>query len=390
MVDGHEPRGAVTKDASRMPFGWLLAAALATAALSLSSLWVPLLLAAWCAHLARPLHRRLSSLVGGRSRSAGVLTVASAVVVMVPLVVLVLSLVGSAQDLLARLQHSAGWHDAVTHFLAGTQSGPTSERDASSVVALLQRYGSSGVGAATILFGAAAKLTISLLAFILCFYSFLVDRAQIHHWTLTYLPVDPRITERFSEAFFETGRGLLISFGLTALMQATILSTGYAIIGVPQPLVLGVLTLVASFVPLLGTGLVWAPVTAGLLFVGRTEAGLWSLGIGCAVSLLDNVMRSALSRFANLRLPSVVVLLSMFGGVAAFGPGGILLGPLFVRLAVEALHIAHSQRGHDTPIPMPRDSLLPAPIAPQVDAAADVTPQAESSVAARASSPDSR
>jgi predicted PurR-regulated permease PerM len=340
MGDENELRLSGSEDTGRIRFGWLLAAALVAGFLSLSSLWVPLVLAAWSAHLARPLHRRLSSLVRGRNRSAGVLTVAGALIVLVPLVVLVLSLVGSTQDLLARLEQSAGWHDAVDRFLSGAQSTPTNDADAGGIVTLLQQYGASGVGAAT---------------------TFLVERAQIFHWVLTYLPVQPDLTTRFSDAFFETGRGLLISFGLTALMQATILSIGYAAIGVPQPLVLGVLTLVVSFVPLLGTGLVWVPVTAGLLFVGRTEAGLWSLGIGCVVSLLDNVMRSALSHFAKLRLPSVVVLLSMFGGVSAFGPGGLLLGPLFVRLALEALKIAHEKRGYETPIPTPHDSLLPRP-----------------------------
>lgn len=364
MADEHQLLRSASGDGGRIPFGWLLSATLVAAFLSLSSLWVPLVLAAWSAHLARPLHRRLSSLIRGRNRSAGVLTVASALIVLVPLVVLVLSLIGSAQELVARLQQSAGWHDAVTRFLSGSQAAPTHDADAGGVLTLVQQYGASGVGAATVLFGAATKLTISLLAFILSFYSFLVERTHIYYWALTHLPVKTEYTARLSDAFFETGRGLLISFGLTALMQATILSTGYAIIGVPQPLVLGVLTLVTSFVPLLGTSLVWAPVTAGLLFVGRTEAGLWSLGIGCAVSLLDNVMRSALSHFAKLRLPAVVVLLSMFGGVSAFGPGGLLLGPLFIRLAVEALKIAQEQRGPETPIPEPLDSLLPTPPKP--------------------------
>jgi predicted PurR-regulated permease PerM len=51
-----------------------------------------------------------------------------------------------------------------------------------------------------------------------------------------------------------------------------------------------------------------------------------------------------------------VLLTSIFGGLAIFGPWGFLLGPLFVRLAKEALVIAREDR-------------LPAPItgAPKVD-----------------------
>ncbi len=340
-----------------VPLLWILGALVFGSLLALSSLWSPMLLASWCAHVVRPLHAWLSTRVGGRSRSAAVLTVVCALFVLVPLLVLVLSLFGSANDLLDQLRGSKDWNDAVSRFLSGSSKVSLADADPRGIMTLLQRHGASALGAATTLFGAATTFALFMLVFIACFYSFLVEGRQLYHWMLTYLPIRPGHTDRFTAAFFETGRGLLISFGLTALIQATILSMGYVLIGVPQPLVLGLLTLVASFIPVLGTGLVWAPVAVVLLFVGQTQAGVWALVVGTVVSTLDNLIRPALSRFGKLQLPTVVVLLAMLGGAAAFGPGGLLLGPLLLRLAIEALKIWRDEREFPAgvlPLPMSR------------------------------------
>lgn len=340
-----------------VPFAWILGAAVFAGAMAVGALWVPLLLASWCGHLARPLHRRLSHYVGGRSGSAAVLTVACALFVLVPLVVLGLSLVGSTNDLLDQLRGSKGWSDAVNRFLSGTPSTALSDADPRGVMELLRRHGAGAVDAATTLFGAATNFALVLFVFIVCFYAFLVDGQRIYHWVLTYVPVRAAHITRLTSAYFETGRGLLVSFGLTALLQATVLSVGYVLIGVPQPLVLGLITLAASFIPMVGTGLVWVPVSVGLLFVGRTNAGVWSIGIGTVVSLLDNLVRPVLSRFGKLQLPSTVVLIAMLGGASMFGPGGLLLGPLFVRLAFEAMAIGREEREPPVgSVPTPTDA----------------------------------
>jgi predicted PurR-regulated permease PerM len=51
-----------------------------------------------------------------------------------------------------------------------------------------------------------------------------------------------------------------------------------------------------------------------------------------------------LARYGHLHLPTFVVLISMLGGAAALGATGALLGPLVVRLTVEALAIAAERR----------------------------------------------
>jgi predicted PurR-regulated permease PerM len=112
---------------------------------------------------------------------------------------------------------------------------------------------------------------------------------------------------------------------------------------VPSALALGMLTLLFSVIPAIGTALVWVPVTAGLALTGRPGAAI-ALGIvGIAlIGTVDNLARPYLARRGQLQLPTWVVLISMFGGVELIGGWGLLLGPLAVRLAKEALLIRSS------------------------------------------------
>ena len=129
----------------------------------------------------------------------------------------------------------------------------------------------------------------------------------------------------------------MVGVGLTALAQGAGATVGYVACGVPQPWVLGLVTVFASLIPSIGAGLVWAPVSLGLFLAGRTGAAAAMLAIGCFVSLMDNALRPLLSKYGQLKMHGLLLFIAMLGGIAMFGAGGLLLGPLLVRIAIELL-----------------------------------------------------
>jgi predicted PurR-regulated permease PerM len=129
----------------------------------------------------------------------------------------------------------------------------------------------------------------------------------------------------------------LIGVGLTAALQGAVATIGFLVCRVPQPLVLGLVTVFSSLIPSIGSGLVWVPVTLGLLISGRPGAAIAMLIIGFIVSLVDNLVRPLLAQYGQLRMHGLLLFVAMLGGVAVFGAGGLLLGPLLVRLAIEGL-----------------------------------------------------
>jgi predicted PurR-regulated permease PerM len=119
----------------------------------------------------------------------------------------------------------------------------------------------------------------------------------------------------------------------------------YASLGVPNSILLGLLTGALSFFPGLGTALVWIPIAVILAVTGHVVRAviLAVLGMG-VISTIDNVLRPFLARAGQLKLPVAVVFVSMLGGLLLVGGWGLLLGPLLVRLAVEAFAIARERR----------------------------------------------
>jgi predicted PurR-regulated permease PerM len=306
---------------------------------ALGPLWAPLLLAAFSAIVAAPLHGRISKRVRGRKGAAAVITVGVVVLLLFPLATGALSVYSAALDLATQLRGSKGAADAWQRFLS--ENPNTSIGDARGLWDLARKHGISALTAAQSVFGAAATAAVGVFVFVYGFHTFLLDGRRAYAWALRHSPIPRTNLHRLGDAFIESARGLLIGVGLTALAQGIVATIGYIALGVPQALVLGLLTCAAALIPSVGTALIWAPVALGLFLSGRPQAGGILIAIGAFVSVVDNFIRPALSRFGKLSMSSFLVLVAMLGGIVFFGAFGLLLGPLFVRLAIEGWEILH-------------------------------------------------
>lgn len=326
-------------DGPRRALSWLVGALCVGAFVALLPFWVPLLTAAWGASFAQPLHRLLARRLHRRTWAAAAVTVALVLVFLVPLLVATLSLSGAAVDLGHRLSQSGSGTEALRSLAAAgdTQSFDWRKLSLPQMIELGRRHGASALGVAKMLFGAATVMALGVVVFVCAFYVFLLEGKRLHDWLLLHAPIGRDKFHRLSNVFVEVGRGILVGVVLTAVLQGAVATLGYVACGVPQPLVLGLVTVFASLIPSIGSALVWLPVTAGLAISGRLGAALGMLAVGCVVSVVDNLMRPLLSRYGELRMNGLLLFVAMLGGVAVFGAGGLLLGPLLVRLATEGL-----------------------------------------------------
>jgi predicted PurR-regulated permease PerM len=371
----------------------LLGLALA-AALTFLPLWTPLVVAAWVSVLARPLLKKTARLTGGRHRAAGALVVALVVVLVVPLAAALVSLSRGAIDLGHSIARSDGAKSALIAIVSGGDPGESAAttsilRSPEKLVALVQEHGAQALSLASGIAGAATSVALGLFVFVYAVYVFLVDGPSMYAWAEAHGPLQASQTRRLVAAFNETGRGLFIGVGLTGLAQGVVATVTYVALGVPRALVLGLVTCFASLIPSVGTALVWIPIAIGLALAGKTGSALVMVAVGVLViGTVDNILRPAFARFGRLELPTFVLLTSIFGGLAMFGTSGLLLGPLFVRLAKEALLMARSERQEEDRAATPatsatsatpaKDALGPSP-ARDTHAAPEAPPAPESS-----------
>lgn len=118
----------------------------------------------------------------------------------------------------------------------------------------------------------------------------------------------------------------------TALVQGAAAGLGYWAAGVPAPLLLGLLTTLIALIPF-GTPVVWGSIGVWLLFNGRVGAGLGLLAWGVlVVSTVDNFVRPMVISSAT-RLPFLLVMFGVLGGLAAFGLIGLFVGPVALAVA---------------------------------------------------------
>lgn len=324
-------------------------AALAALAM-LVPMWAPLVLAAWIAGLMKPLAKRLTNRLGGRSRAAGTLTIGLLILMMAPVVVAIAGLYGGGRELATKLMASNGAKEALEALVS---KDPTHEGDGSQIqqiIAMVQAHGAQAFTVLQTVAGATADALLGLFVFLYGTYEFLVGGDRLGRWMEDHAPVSPTTFRRLSGAFRETGRGLIIGTGLTALTQGIVATIAYIALGVPRSLLLGLFTTIAALIPSIGTGLVWVPIAAGLGLTGKTTHALVLVAIGVLViSTVDNVVRPVFSRWGELKMPSFLILISVFGGLAVVGMWGLVLGPLLCRLAIEVLAIAREQRLTGTP-----------------------------------------
>src|SRR5262245_64468389 len=186
------------------------------------------------------------------------------------------------------------------------------------------------------LLGAVAGLLLMLL---LLFF-FLQDGETLVRRVMRLVPMAEHRKATLLDHLSSVTRALVLGMLLTGAAQGTLLGIGFAIVGLPSPVVFGVLTALASAVPFVGTALVWVPGILVLLGQGRTWAALflviWSLGL---VTTVDNFIKPLVVS-GRAGLPTFAVFLGLIGGLSAFGAVRLFLGPVIVALTIALLRFA--------------------------------------------------
>ena len=137
--------------------------------------------------------------------------------------------------------------------------------------------------------------------------------------------------EGYLGAIADTLHAVLYGLILTAVVQGALAGLGYAVAGVQAPVLLGVVTGFLALVPF-GTTVAVGFVSLSLLLAGDLWAGaglaLWGVLV---VSQIDNVLRPLLISSAT-RIPYLLVLFGVLGGLMAYGLVGLFLGPVIMAV----------------------------------------------------------
>jgi predicted PurR-regulated permease PerM len=119
---------------------------------------------------------------------------------------------------------------------------------------------------------------------------------------------------------------------LTCLAQGALGGLGFWVAGLPSPLLFGTLMAICAPIPFVGTALIWLPGAIYLLIQGQMLPGLLLIAWGAlAVSSTDNILRP-LFISGKAKLPILVIVFGVLGGILAFGLSGLVAGPVVLAI----------------------------------------------------------
>ncbi len=167
-------------------------------------------------------------------------------------------------------------------------------------------------------------------------YYFYKDGPAFVEWVMRLTPLPGSLVREIVQKFRDVSESALYGTFLVAIVQGFLGGIGFLIVGLP-PLIWGVVMAFFSLIPLGGTALVWGPAAVILMLSHRVGAGIFLILWGVlVVSASDNILRPLLMK-GKSQLHPLLIFFSLIGGIFAFGPLGILLGPLAMVLIISML-----------------------------------------------------
>ncbi len=347
---------------------WFFAALFLLLFVAVARLFAPffsaLLWAALLFVLLNPLYRKASARlrVGGRAGTAlrhalaGVFSVFSVVLVVVPLVfvavLLTKQLYGLIHAGLKLLEDPAAQRflslEGVAAFARDLSGGAVDLTQAelySRLASVLSSFADGLIGFSTRLVRNIGGFVANLAFIVFSLYFFYIDGEYLLKLLLRAVPIRDEYAQDLVLKFRDITRNLLLGYFVVALFQGAMAFVLFIVFGVKGSLALAVLLMLCSFIPMLGAGIVWLPVGVARVLSGDVAGGVLLLVL-CAVfvSSLDNILRPLFLK-DRIRLHPLVIFFSILGGVSAFGFNGLVLGPLIVIFFLTVLDLFLAEHG---------------------------------------------
>jgi predicted PurR-regulated permease PerM len=190
--------------------------------------------------------------------------------------------------------------------------------------------------------GSVVEVIGLLLTFYLLFF-FLRDRRAALQLLGSLSPLSvaetDRLCGRVGDTIYATIYGTLAVSAVQGLLGGRMLWW----LGLPAPLLWGVVMALLAVVPVLGAFVIWIPAALFLAMEGSWGKALiltlWGMIV---VGTIDNLLRPILVG-KRLKLHTVLAFISVVGGLILFGPAGLILGPVVLTITTELLEIWRSR-----------------------------------------------
>lgn len=184
-----------------------------------------------------------------------------------------------------------------------------------------------------------SSFIINIIVMLLVLFFMLLEAKKMENFFYEILPFTKSHKKSILAKINLIVKANALGIPLVAIVQGGVATIGYFIFSVPNPLLFGFLSCFASIIPIVGIGLIWAPLVAYFALTGDWEH---AIGLG-AYSIIfttniDNLLRFILQKkLANTH--PLITIFGVFIGLSLFGFLGVIIGPLMISLFILFVNI---------------------------------------------------
>jgi predicted PurR-regulated permease PerM len=182
------------------------------------------------------------------------------------------------------------------------------------------------------LFSGVVQLTLHGLITLFSIFYLLINGPKLRAFMFRLSPLPDDEDQLFITKLGEVGRAVLIGNGIGSSLQGLVAGIAWALVGLPSPVMWGLVMTVAAFLPMVGVAAVVVPATLYLWITSRHVAAVLFFVFCMGQSFLFEYGLKPRLMGSSMRMNSLLVFVSLLGGIFGFGVPGILYGPLIMTL----------------------------------------------------------
>jgi predicted PurR-regulated permease PerM len=189
------------------------------------------------------------------------------------------------------------------------------------------------------LFNSTANLITNLVIMLFLLYYMLYSGTVMEKTLFKIIPLKDENTRLLATETKTTIKSNAIGIPLISLIQGITAAIGYLIFGVKDVGLWGFLTGLFSFLPVLGTMIIWIPLCIYMYSTGNA-------GMAIGLALYSAVVTANIDYFARITIMKklgdvhpVITLLGIIVGLSLFGFIGLIFGPLLVNYIIVLFNI---------------------------------------------------
>jgi predicted PurR-regulated permease PerM len=293
-----------------------------------------------------PVHHRIQTRVTHPGLSAAVSTALVILTVLLPVTLITLAVVNQLSSAVVNLQAASSYlPDRHSPVLGPALDFISRYIDLNRFLSqdfLVSRVQTLGQGIASrtlgVVGGVVSALVQTVLVVFTMYYLFR-DGDSIRRAVYDVLPLEREqshdVIVRTKEVIEATIYGVLF----IASIQGALGTFIFWALGLPSPLLWGVVMFFLSMIPMAGSFIVWAPTALFLAVTGAWTRAVILVAWGVIViGSIDNFLSPRVVG-SRTRMHELLIFFSVLGGIDVFGVLGVVLGPVVVALALALVEI---------------------------------------------------